>query len=279
MRYVPENAQRAVRKAPLVLAAVISVCVFFAAFFLPGQMLAVQGVFLFTALAAAYLIAFPSGMYTDRLHAFRSRLSLRPLPVKQCALIVLAVLLLMPALSMFFEQCLRLFPGYLEYTRGAQAAFERAYGEYGFLPLFCLLVLLPAVCEEFFFRGYLVSALREAGIAFFPLIVIGGLVFAIFHFDIWRLFPVFVIGMIMVWLAERSGSILAPIVYHGANNAMVFIIALLSMYANEGMPAEAGRLAAEDAGLSLLQVFVAFFMAVVGVLALMRFARNAAQRY
>jgi membrane protease YdiL (CAAX protease family) len=275
MRSVPERGSPGFAWGASLFWACIFIALAFLAFlFFRGQpWFAVYGIFLFIAFSASYLIPFPAGAYKGRREAFKRRLSLRPLTGKQCVLIACAALLLMPALSMFFEQCLRLFPGYLEYAGRAQAVFERAYGEYGFAPLFCLMVLLPSVCEEFFFRGYIASALREAlptaraGVSLFPLIVTGGLLFAIFHLDIWRFFPMLVIGMIMVWLVGRSGSIVAPITFHFVNNAMVFFIALLS--------SSDGNMPAEDEGVALSQVFIVFFMALLGILALMRFARNA----
>jgi len=269
--------------------------------------LAVQGIFLFAAFSASYLVPYPAGMYAGRREALRARLSLKSLPISEGVLIALAAVFLLPALSMFSDLIASLFPGYSEYSEALQTGLEYAAAEYGFAALFCLMALLPAVCEEFFFRGYLASALRESGTCPTPLAanrpgacptplaanrpgacptplaanrpglltraVLGGFVFALFHLDIWRFLPMFAIGVLTVWLVERCGSILASVIYHFVNNAMIFGITLAASR-SEGDIAPAG----EGADLAADQVFLVLLMALLGALALIRLARKAGLR-
>jgi membrane protease YdiL (CAAX protease family) len=78
--------------------------------------------------------------------------------------------------------------------------------------------LLPAVCEEFAFRGYLQSSLAPLGAALAALLT--GLLFGVMHFSVVRLIPLAVLGWIFAIAAERSGSILPSIVMHFLNNAV-----------------------------------------------------------
>jgi len=229
---------------------------------------AVQLFFLLLAVCAAYCAPFSAEKYAGRREAMAARLSLRPLPPVDCLLIALAALLFMPALAMLFEQGLRLFPEYLEHAREADAAFRRGIAGQGAVLLLCFLAVLPAVCEEFFFRGLCASGLREAGFSRPWRMCFSALFFAIMHLDPWRIPPMFAIGMILIWLAERSGSILAPIMYHCANNALVLG---LSFARSAAEAADPQALSQGDAP-TLPSVLFVIILAAPGVCALWRFA-------
>lgn len=209
-----------------------------------------------------------------------ARLSLRALPLTDCLLLALAALLLLPALTMIFEQGLRLFPGYSEYARGAEAAFRHGLAGQGIVMLFCFFAVLPAVCEEFFFRGLFASGLREAGLSRPLCMLLGAIFFAIMHLDPWRLLPMFAVGMILIWLAERSGSILAPIIYHCAHNALALGLSLLRIASkNYGEGSAGGQqefLQGETPALFLVLFII--IPAALGVCALWRFARGCSRR-
>ncbi|MDR2734880.1 MAG: CPBP family intramembrane metalloprotease [Spirochaetota bacterium] len=205
-----------------------AVFVFFFALLMQGMPIpAIQIFFLVMAVCGAYLAPFPAERYAAGREAMFARLSLRRLPVSDCLLIALAALLLLPALTMLFEQGMRLIPGYPDYARNAEAVFRRGLAEQGVCTLFCSLAALSAICEEFFFRGLFASGLRETGLSRPVRIFSGALFFAIMHLDPWRLLPMCTLGMIMMWLVERSGSIWAPVIYHCTNNASVLGLSLL----------------------------------------------------
>jgi len=81
-----------------------------------------------------------------------------------------------------------------------------------------ILLLLPVVVEEIVFRGALYSFLKERwGVSWG--IFLSSLIFAIFHF--WSgtslLLP-FLGGIVFAFLREKSGSLLAPIIFHSLGN-------------------------------------------------------------
>ena len=109
---------------------------------------------------------------------------------------------------------------------------------------FCL-AIIPAICEEWFFRGMLLRSLlrsNPAGIA----ILISAIVFGLFHvlsnsvIAIDRLLPTMLVGLMLGYLAYKSNSILPGIVLHAMHNAAVAFLAyyqpILSQY--EWFPAE-----------------------------------------
>jgi len=200
----------------------------------------------------------------------RNRLALRPQPAGEVVLAGAAAILLLPGLQMLFDRILRQFSGYADYVSGQQAVLgSDSLGlGYGFLVL--AIVLLPPLCEELFFRGYLSSALRSSGYTRTAIILTGGLLFGLFHLDPWRLVPVSILGMIMVWLVETGGSILAGMAFHLVNNGIVFLGSVLAASTpNAGL---------DNADLSIGQVFFAAGLFLLGILVLTAYARRAALR-
>ncbi len=90
-----------------------------------------------------------------------------------------------------------------------------------------LLVLVGApLGEELFFRGLLVSLLRERLKAKWA-VTLAALLFALLHFYTLQFLPVLVSGILLGLLFIRSGSILVPITAHFTVNALA-LLALLS---------------------------------------------------
>jgi len=87
-----------------------------------------------------------------------------------------------------------------------------------------LVALTPAVCEEMFFRGVvlrgLATRLPPLGAA-----VLTGVLFGLYHLDVWRLLPSTTLGVLLSLLALRSGSLVPAMVAHFLNNAVLVILA------------------------------------------------------
>lgn len=196
-----------------------------------------------------------------------SRLSwLGQAPV-EIALAGMSAFLLLPGLQMVFDRLFRLFPGYAGYVASQQAVLGSDSLGLGYGFLLVTIVILPALCEETFFRGYLSSALKGSGFGLPATTILGGLLFGIFHLDPWRLIPVSILGMIMIWLVETGGSILAGMAFHLVNNGVIFLGVLLA-----GSDPASGL---DNSEISLGQVFFAGTLFALGVLALTSYARRA----
>ena len=77
--------------------------------------------------------------------------------------------------------------------------------------------LLPALFEEFMFRGLILSALGKNIVA----AVISGLIFALYHCNIAQFVYQFLYGFSLALLALKSGSVLPSVISHFINNAAV----------------------------------------------------------
>jgi membrane protease YdiL (CAAX protease family) len=105
---------------------------------------------------------------------------------------------------------------------------EALSGEQAFtLPVLLLVLLLVAglapLAEELFFRGMIYPLLRQR---YGPVaaILLNAAIFAAFHF-IPLIFPaLFVLGLLLAFLREWSGSTLPCILYHALQNGFVVIL-------------------------------------------------------
>ena len=87
------------------------------------------------------------------------------------------------------------------------------------LYLLITFALLPALLEEFLFRGILSAEYSSygAGVA----VIISSLCFGLLHFSFVRLPIYFFMGVILSLTAGATRSLVPPILIHGANNAFV----------------------------------------------------------
>ena len=84
------------------------------------------------------------------------------------------------------------------------------------------LVMAPLV-EEILFRGILYPLLKHHG---YPRLALWGtsLLFAAVHIHFATFIPLFVFGVILVWIYERTDTLLAPILTHASFNTINFLI-------------------------------------------------------
>jgi ABC-2 type transport system permease protein/sodium transport system permease protein len=96
------------------------------------------------------------------------------------------------------------------------------------LVVLCLGVV-PGVCEECFFRGYLFNGLKQHLNATWT-IVVSAVAFGLFHVVLAggaapeRLLPSTLMGLLLGWMAYRSGSIVPSILLHAIHNSTLLIV-------------------------------------------------------
>jgi len=96
--------------------------------------------------------------------------------------------------------------------------------------LFTLLVLAvtPAFAEELFFRGIVMRFFhkRTQNLAFAVFMSAG--LFALFHFSVYNLLPIFIMGMILGYVYYYTGSIWVSIMVHFVNNGLQIVVTHLA---------------------------------------------------
>jgi sodium transport system permease protein len=89
------------------------------------------------------------------------------------------------------------------------------------------LALIPAVCEEFFFRGFLMNALLVSKDRWKGPLFLTSFLFAAFHVIVdqsmtFERFPAtFLLGLILGWIRIQSGSLFPGIAMHVLNNGLL----------------------------------------------------------
>jgi sodium transport system permease protein len=84
--------------------------------------------------------------------------------------------------------------------------------------------IVPAVCEESLFRGYLLERLSAQGQTW-RAIMVSSVLFGLFHQSVHALLPATVCGIFFAFLAVKTESLLNPIVLHMTVNVWAIIVA------------------------------------------------------
>ena len=96
----------------------------------------------------------------------------------------------------------------------------------GVLLAVLMVVLIGPAVEEAVFRGALLEGL-SARFGTWPAILAQAALFAAFHRSWWLLFPTFVLGIVLGWLAHERQSLWPPIALHALYNALTVAAAFV----------------------------------------------------
>jgi ABC-type Na+ efflux pump permease subunit/membrane protease YdiL (CAAX protease family) len=112
---------------------------------------------------------------------------------------------------------------------GGQAYVER-WRQLPFWAVLATHALIPAIAEEWFFRGFLLQALLPRAKSAAGPILLSGAVFGAFHLltesviAVDRLVPTTLMGIVLAYVCWRTGSIVPGIFLHALNNGTVIAL-------------------------------------------------------
>lgn len=110
---------------------------------------------------------------------------------------------------------------------------EQPYEPYQILLLFLLMAFVPAICEEFFFRGTILSNLLPFGQG---IAIIGSAVlFGLMHQNPYQLLYTTVAGLMMGYAYVKTRSIWYPTVIHLVNNSLAVLQEVIYANGTEGV--------------------------------------------
>lgn len=108
--------------------------------------------------------------------------------------------------------------------------FERIKVSLDAIPLpvkLLALAAIPAVCEELFFRGYLLTGLRT-GMSAALAVALSSCLFGLFHViataSFERFVPTSFLGLILGWVCCKTGSVIPGIVLHATHNGLLLLM-------------------------------------------------------
>lgn len=133
-------------------------------------------------------------------------------------------------------------------------------GFFGPLISLAIVAMTPGFCEEFFFRGLLLTE-YEKKMSLFQAALLSALLFGMFHYNVMNFFGPVVLGLVFAWTMQVTGSIVLAMFGHFVNNAF----AVVMLYATAGLNQDQSLKAIETMGnfwpimvVIILGVFIAF---------------------
>lgn len=202
---------KAVHAAPILLIAVFLIS--FASTLIPPELLGENvDPYIITSLLQIFVLALPAVIFC-RLRGgdYMKKLRLRLPGIGHIGFMIYALLF------MFFGSC---GINYLMFTlfpeSGAAVNYQVSGGFAGGLYLVLTMAVIPALTEEFLFRGVIVAEYESYGVP--AAVVLSSLTFAMLHFSFARL-PVYLFcGFMLALVLYTTKSVIAAIIVHMLNN-------------------------------------------------------------
>ncbi|HUP78907.1 MAG TPA: CPBP family intramembrane glutamic endopeptidase, partial [Pirellula sp.] len=143
---------------------------------------------------------------------------------------VAGVVLLSAGLWMVAFEAYLLFESWSLASQLTEADKQKLKADFLAVPFWVVLLtgaLAPAIAEEFFFRGFVLSAFRSKVSAFHS-VLFSSLLFGSFHviagsvLSIEKFLPTIILGIALGYVAIRTGSLFPGILLHTLHNGLVF---------------------------------------------------------
>jgi len=101
--------------------------------------------------------------------------------------------------------------------------------------LIIMLTVVPAICEELAFRGFILSGLRHMGHKW-RAIVVSSIFFGVTHGVFQQSLVACLLGTLIAYIAVQTGSIFPGIIFHMLHNGLQLFASKLTPKAVEGIP-------------------------------------------
>jgi len=142
-----------------------------------------------------------------------------------CAAAILLAIAIHPLAQRLVTGIHELYPiqdGVVEQTQAIEEMLRTS--PYVWLP-FVLMALLPAVCEELAFRGFILSGLRHLGHKWWA-IGLSAVFFGMAHTVVQQSLSAAALGLVIGYLAVQTTSLLPAILFHACYNSLMLGIGL-----------------------------------------------------
>jgi len=116
-------------------------------------------------------------------------------------------------------------------------ALARGLTDAPVLALVIVFAILPGICEEFAFRGFLQAGLRKS-MAPLRAALIVGMVFGIYHIQVVKIPTTAMLGVVLAIVCWRTRSILPGMIIHVCNNGLALVAQWLSDKGNDARLAD-----------------------------------------
>lgn len=177
-----------------------------------------------TFINEVFIILIPA-LLISRTGKLKEVLKINRISLKTILRVILIVVLVYPIILLLNGIFLNLISNFIELKN---FSMDILLVEEEFARYFVFLCIVPAICEEIFFRGALINSYDIYGSKF--AIFMSAFVFALFHFDIQNFIAPFLLGILFGNLLELTNSLYAAILGHFTNNLLGIVT---SKYLND----------------------------------------------
>jgi membrane protease YdiL (CAAX protease family) len=163
-----------------------------------------------------------------RGQALREVLGLRSFPIGRTLPWIVGLIVLIIMVNLLYATLITTL--HLHLTTNDQVVLqESAYAPLSVYAILAGSVLIAPLCEEIFFRGFLLPGLLH-DLSPTRALLVSSLLFAIAHADFGSFVPLFAIGLCLGFLRLRTGSTWASLSLHMLNNLLSSIFIVLAMH-------------------------------------------------
>ncbi len=121
--------------------------------------------------------------------------------------------------SISSQTLLNIFPQNMEVLENLNHALYKD----DFLINLFVIALMPAICEEMLFRGFIFTSFKSKKNA--NMAIIGSaILFGFMHIDFIRIIPTAILGVILAYAVYKTGSIFVAMLIHFINNGLVVLM-------------------------------------------------------
>ena len=107
--------------------------------------------------------------------------------------------------------------------------------EYVRQPFWVLVLVMAAVGEELMFRGFIFGTLKRRW-RVLPAMLVTSAIFGIYHMSLSKFFTTALLGFMLVYVVEKTGSIFCSMLMHFCNNLVAVVVMKYSEQASRAVP-------------------------------------------
>lgn len=150
---------------------------------------------------------------------FKEVLRLNKLNFKQVLLSIVIPLVAYP-IGLFFNYITLIIISYFGELQPSPLPIPETINM--FIVSILLFAITPGICEEIMFRGVIFNAYERIGAK--KAIILTGLLFGLFHFDVQNLLGPAFLGMLFAYMVYTTNSIYTSMIAHAVNNSIAVVL-------------------------------------------------------
>ena len=91
-----------------------------------------------------------------------------------------------------------------------------------------IVAAMPAICEEIFFRGFILTSFKNNKKSYRGAIIFSGILFGLMHMDFIRIVPTSILGIAFAYAVCKTNSIAVSMFMHFLNNGFAVVVTHIS---------------------------------------------------